>query len=202
MKKILLFIVLALTSLTSMAEFRWGPTAGLVVSNYYWREPLLESHKKCGFDAGLMGEIMIPGIGFGIDFALRYNMHSATVNLGDQIVWSSDGYENQTFTQHSLELPINLRFKWTRLDGFEHYAAPFAFVGPVFSFNVGKSTCKAIEQPECAIGLQFGLGGEFFEHLQLSASYVWGVTYAMRTVKLENLSGRHSYWNVSLAYLF
>lgn len=202
MKRFLLFILLIVSTLSASAEFRWGPTAGLNISNYYWRQPLLKSQYQCGFQAGLMGEIMIPGIGFGIDFAARYNMHGASVNLGDQYVWSSDGYKNQTFRLHAIDLPIHLRFKWTRMDGLEHYIAPFAYVGPVFSFNVAQSDCAAIEHPAGSVGIDFALGAEFLERIQLSVGYQWGTTYDLRTVKLDNLSGRTSAWNINVAYLF
>lgn len=202
MKKFIITVIVALTALSASAEFRWGPTAGLNISNYYWRQPLLDSNQKCGFQVGVLGEVMIPGIGFGIDFAARYNYQGASVNLADHYVWSSDGYKNTVFRLHSLEIPVNLRFKWTRMDGFEHYLAPFAYIGPVFSFHLSQSDCKAIEHPEGSVGLQFGLGAEILEHLQISASYVWGATYAARTVKLDNLSARCSSWNINLAYLF
>lgn len=193
---------MALVCLTASAEFRWGPIAGMNVSNFYWKQPLLKSGQQVGFQAGLLGEIMIPGIGFGVDFALRYDMRGAKINLGDHYVWSSEGYGEENLKLHTLEIPVNLRFKWTRMDGLEHYVAPFAFIGPVFQFNLGQSNCAAIEHPDGSVGLQFGLGGEFLEHIQLSASYIWGVTYDVRTVKLDNLSARTSSWNINVAYLF
>ena len=202
MKKLLTLILLTVVCLSASAEFRWGPTAGLNISNYYWKQPLLESNQKCGFQAGLMGELMIPGIGFGIDFAARYNMQGASVNLGDHKVWNSDGYENMDFRLHTLEIPVNLRFKWTRMDGLEHYIAPFAYLGPVFQFHLSQTKCAAIEHPAGSVSLQFGLGAEVLEHIQISASYSWGVTYCARTVKLDNMSARVSSWNVNLAYLF
>lgn len=202
MRKILALIILAITCLTASAEFRWGPTAGLNVSNFYWKQDLLASEQKCGFQAGVMGELMIPGIGFGIDFAVRYDMRGASINLGSQPVWSNDKYQDINFKLHTVELPVNLRFKWTRMDGLEHYVAPFAFLGPVFQFNVAQTDCGAIEHPAGSVGLQFGLGGEFLEHIQLSASYIWGVSYDIRTVKLDNMSARTSSWNVNVAYLF
>lgn len=193
---------MALICLTASAEFRWGPIAGMNVSNFYWKQPLLKSGQQVGFQAGLLGEIMIPGIGFGVDFALRYDMRGAKINLGDHYVWSSEGYGEENLKLHTLEVPVNLRFKWTRMDGLEHYVAPFAFIGPVFQFNLAQSKCDAIEHPDGSVGLQFGLGAEFLEHIQLSASYIWGVTYDVRTVKLDNLSARTSSWNINVAYLF
>ena len=103
---------------------------------------------------------------------------------------------------HTIQIPVHLRFKWTRMNGVEHYVAPFAFVGPTFNFKVASSKCDAIEKPAGSVGLQFGLGGELLEHIQLSLSYQWGVTYELRTVKLDNLSATASSWNINVAYLF
>ncbi len=202
MKKFVLLIVLAICSLTASAEFRWGPTAGWNISNYYWKQPLLKSSQKSGFQAGVMGELMIPGIGFGIDLGARYGYREATVNLGEYPVWNLDGYGDTTLKLHRLEIPVSLRFKWTRMDGLEHYIAPFAFVGPVFNFNLAQCDCGAIEHPAGSVSLQFGLGAEFLEHIQLSASYLWGTCYDIRTVKLDNNSARNSAWAINVAYLF
>ena len=197
-----LLIILAAVALTASAEFRWGPQAGLNINDYYWKQPLLKSDMRCGANAGLLGELMIPGIGFGVDFGLMYNLHSATIDLGSHYVWSSDGYKDIDYRMHTIQNPVHLRFKWTRMNGVEHYVAPFAFVGPTFNFKVASSKCDAIEKPAGSVGLQFGLGGELLEHIQLSLSYQWGVTYELRTVKLDNLSATASSWNINVAYLF
>lgn len=197
-----LLIILAAVALTASAEFRWGPQAGLNINDYYWKQPLLKSDMRCGANAGLLGELMIPGIGFGVDFGLMYNLHSATIDLGSHYVWSSDGYKDIDYRMHTIQIPVHLRFKWTRMNGVEHYVAPFAFVGPTFNFKVASSKCDAIEKPAGSVGLQFGLGGELLEHIQLSLAYQWGVTYELRTVKLDNLSATASSWNINVAYLF
>lgn len=202
MKKYIVTLLLLISALTASAEFRWGPTAGVNINNYYWKQPLLSSQYRCGLNAGLLGEIMIPGIGFGIDLGLNYNMHTATVNLGDHYVWSSDGYTDTNFTMHSIQVPVHLKFKWTRMNGVEQYIAPFAFVGPAFNFTVSQSKCDAIEHPTGNIALQFGAGAEFIEHIQVWFCYQWGVTYEMRTVKLDNMSARSSAFNINVAYLF
>lgn len=196
------FMLAIISISTAWGEFRFGPQAGFNVSNYFWKQPLIESKYGVGPTAGILGELMIPGIGFGVDMALRYNMDASRINLGEHYVWSSDGYGNDVFRLHQLQLPVNLRFKYTRLEGVERYVAPFAFVGPVFNFALKQGDCGAIEHPAASVGIQFGLGGEFFEHLQLSAAYQWGVAYQIRTVKLDNLSARNSGFNINLAWLF
>lgn len=184
------------------AKFRWGPEAGVNISNLYWKQDLVKTTRLCGPTVGIKGELMIPGIGFGIDVGLRYQMNGAHVNFGDKKIWSSSGYGNQNLWIHTLQIPVDLRFKWTRMEGFEDYLAPFVFVGPVFSFNCGTNHAPMVEVPGGTVDLQFGLGAEIFQHFQLSADYYIGLSYQTRTVKLDNFSARQRGWNVSLTYLF
>lgn len=201
-KQLLAAALIAATALGASAEFRWGPTAGINISNYYWKQDLLPSHQFVGPTAGLMGEVMIPGIGFGIDFALRYQMVGATVDFSKQPVWALDGYGNTKIWNHQFQIPVNLRFKWTRMEGLEQYIAPFAYGGPVFSFTVASTDCAALEHPAGWVALQCGIGAEIFERYQISAGYSWGVSYLQRTVKLDNFSSRTQGWQVNLAVLF
>lgn len=202
MKKFLLTTVLLAGALTASAEFRWGPTASAYFGNYKWRQPLIESTMQPSFSAGVIGELMIPGIGFGIDMGLQYAMHSAKLNLGAHEVWASDGYGIVPFKLHSIEIPVHLRFKWTRMEGVEDYIAPFAYVGPIVQFHVSQTKCAAIEHPVGSVALQFGIGAEIIKRIQVSGSYILNPTYEIQTVKLDNLSARNSGWTVTLAYLF
>lgn len=185
-----------------MAEFRWGPTAGLNVTTFTWKQKLVETRQACGFNAGLMGEVMIPGIGFGIDFGLRYAMVGADVDFGAKEVWAADGWGNEKVRLHTIQLPVNLRFKWTRLNGVEDIVAPFAYAGPMFQFQCSSTQKEMFDVPAGSVGIQVGLGAELWKHLQISAGYCWGVTYCTRTVKLDNFSARDSNWQVNVTYLF
>ncbi|MDE7413819.1 MAG: PorT family protein [Muribaculaceae bacterium] len=202
MKKIVSAILLLFVALSASAEFRWGPTAGVNISTLNWKQDLITTKYTAGVNAGLMGEIMIPGIGFGVDFGLKYALHGAKVNFGEKPVWSVAGFGNETVNFHTLQIPVNLRFKWTRMDGFERYVAPFVYAGPVFTFNLSTSKLDCIEHPEGSLGIQCGIGGEFYEHLQLSMGYLWGLSYDVRTVKLDNFSARNQGWQINLAWLF
>lgn len=202
LKKLALTIITVLISLSASAEFRWGPTVGMNINTLGWRQELLETKQMVGFNAGLQGELMIPGIGFGIDMALKYDRHGAKVNFGQWKLWQSQGLGNENVWFNTIQVPINLKFKWTRMNGLEHYVAPFVFGGPVFGFTCSTSRIDAIEHPAGYVALQCGVGGEFFEHLQLSAGYSWGVTYEVRTVQLDNLSAHPQGWFINLAWLF
>lgn len=194
-------MALVLLAATANAEFRWGPTAGLNVSNFYFKQNLLYSNQVVGPNVGVMGELMFPGIGFGMDFGLKYQMHGGKLMLGEFPVWQDD-YGNETSWIHTLQIPISLRFKYTNLYGIERTIAPFAYAGPVFSFTLGHNKLEALEYSGGQVGVQVGLGGELWERLQVMAGYYWGLTYEIRTVKLDNISARPQGWQVNLCWLF
>ena len=201
LRKSLITTALAVSARTASAEFRWGPTAGVNISTLHWKQNIAKTSQLAGMQAGLLGELMIPGIGFGIDIGLRYNLHGAHVNFGDHEIWSSTGIENQNVWLHTLEIPFNLKFKWTRMNGFEQTLAPFVYGGPVFNFTLGTNHAPAIEHPAGYVAIQVGLGAELFEHYQISAGYSWGVSYQVRTIKLENYSAQPRGWFVNFTYL-
>lgn len=201
MKKLVLALIASIIGIGANAELRWGPTASLNFNTFHWKEPLLETHLRTSFDVGVMTEIMIPGIGFGVDAGLTYGLRSSRINFGQWEVWNSDGFGNEVVNLHTVNIPLHLRFKYTRLEGVEETIAPLVYAGPVFSFNVA-GNCKALEQPVGTFSLDFGLGFELFQKVQVSVGYLWGLSYATRTIKLENLSARADGFRVNLAYFF
>lgn len=202
MKKIILTIVALIAFLPAFAEFRWGPQIGYNYSDFYWKQKLVTSKGASGFSAGAVGEVMIPGIGFGIDFGLLYQMHGGKVNFGERYVWSSDGYGNESIWLHQISIPLHLRFKYTRFGGIERTIAPFAYAGPQFDFTVGHGGHAPVEFPEGSVGIQVGIGAELLQRLQISVNYTWGVTYEVRTLKLDNFSARSQRWGVNIAWFF
>lgn len=199
-RKFLIIFAILGTALTSSAEFRWGPTVGANFSTFHWKQNLCKTSMLVGPQLGVAGEIMIPGIGFGIDLGLRYKMNGAKVNFGDYPVWSTDGIENQKVLMHTLEVPFNLKFKWIRMNGFEQTLAPFVFGGPVFNFNVATNKQPALDHPAAYVAMQCGVGGELFEHYQVAAGYSWGISYQVRTIKLDNYSAQPRGWFVNFTY--
>lgn len=204
MKKLLLSLIALFVSLSAAAEFRGGPMIGVNGSSLFWKQDLVSTHYRVGGSAGFLGEIMIPGIGFGVDFGLRYQLNGASVDFGERPVWSgAPDYMGKTDVWfHTIQIPLNLRFKYTRLEGFERILAPFVYAGPVFTFNVATNKVPVIEKPGGTVDIQIGAGAELIEHLQISGGYYWGVTYQVRTVKLDNFSARPQGWFVNVAWLF
>lgn len=190
-------------SFSSNAQFRYGPMVGGDMSNLHFKQDNLMTVKKTfGPSAGLVAEMMFPGIGFGVDLGLYYEQRGAKLDLGSREIWASQGYGNETARLHYLVVPFHLRYKYTRLNGFEDILAPFAYVGPSVGFLVAHSKIDCMQYPVGELGLDFGVGVEIKRNWQLSASYTMGMTYAIKDKVLSNYSARNSSWNLRLSYLF
>lgn len=207
----LLLILIAFITLpkSAVAQFRYAPVLGVTVNNLDFKQDLFTVDKAVGMQAGVMGELMFPGIGFGIDFSLLYNMMGARTNLGERKIWAADGFANPTVQMHMLQIPLHLRFKWTRMQGLEDYIAPFVYGGPDLALMLAHSTIKGTDgakNPYKYSGGDFGLtaggGFELFRRWQISVQYTWGMSYLLKTVKLDNQSAKNRQWAVRLAYMF
>lgn len=202
MKKILVIIAILAVAFGASAKFRWGPTVGLNIMDYQWRQKLIGNSQLAGFKVGVLGEVMIPGIGFGFDFGLNYVNHGGKVNFGEKEIWASDGIGNTDLRMHVVQVPVNLRFKWTRMNGLENYVAPFVYGGPQFNINVANTKCEAIDRNGLSVGLTCGLGVELWTRFQLSGGYVWDMTNDVKTKKLDDFYGRLQGWTVDFTVLF
>lgn len=204
--KRLIYIVLVAAAVISAqraeAQFRYAATAGVNISDLYFKQDLTAVSQSVGYSAGVQGELMFPGIGFGIDLGLLYNQLGATVDLGDKFIWSSQGYGNERVYLHYIQIPFHLRFKWTRMDGLEEKIAPFVTGGPDFTILAGHGRCKAFEYAGGELGLTAGIGAEIFRRWQVTVSYTWGMTYALKTKLLEDNWGRNRTWAVRVSYFF
>lgn len=196
-------IVITVGALQSSAQFRYGPMIGADLTNLNFKQKdILTPERSAGFSAGLAAEMMFPGIGFGIDLGLYYEQRGATLNMGDKLIWASEGLGRERSYLHYLVLPFHLRFKYTRMNGFEEKLAPIAFVGPSFGFLVGHSKNPALDYAGGDMGLEFGVGAEILQHWQITGSYNIGMTYALKAKILSNYSARNRTWNIRVAYLF
>lgn len=203
MKKYFISLLLLLTCFTSaFAEFRWGATAGFNYQKYTFKQKLIKVDPSPGFSVGVMGEMMFPGIGFGMDFGLNYEMHGSKLHFEDQVVWASEGFGSEQSYIHLIQIPVNLRFKYTRLDGLEQKIAPFVYGGPVFNIQCGHNSVPPLEYSSGSIGVQCAVGAEIYRRFQISAGYYWDLTYEARTRKLENFSQHPQGWQLKAVFFF
>lgn len=205
MKKLSMAIIAAIivfASFGASAQARWGAVAGVNISNLSWNQDLLSTDPSVGFQVGVTGELMFPGIGFGVDASLLYSQQGATLHMGDFPVWANDGIGNVRSYHHYLDIPIHLRFKYTNLNGIEGTIAPFVYAGPTFAIKLSHSHTDALEYPAMAFGLEGGIGAELFRRYQISVSYTWGMSYSVQTVKLDGYSAHNRNLAVKFAWMF
>ena len=210
LNRALLLILLAIVAVMPVAaQFRYSPLVGVTISDLKFKQDIFPVSKAVGAQAGVIGEMMFSGIGFGLDLGLLYNQMGANTNLGDRKIWSSDGFGKEHVMLHTLQIPLHLRFKWTRLEGLEDYVAPFIYGGPDFALCFAHSKIKGnpgVKNPfkyaGGDVGLTFGGGFELFKRWQLSVQYTWGMSYLVRTRKLDNMSARNRQLAIRLNYFF
>lgn len=212
--RIALFAVATIGATTGAhAQFRYGPILGGNVTNFHFKQKLVDVKSQFGGHAGLQAEMIFPGIGLGLDFGLLYYMNGAKVNLGQCAIWQGapelglKGFGNERVLLHNIQIPVHLRWKWTKMNGFEDYLAPIVYAGPDFNIQAGHSPVKAGNRKAFTfsggdVGITVGAGVELFKHYQITAGYTWGVTYVCKTRLLEDFSATCSGWQFRLAYLF
>ncbi|HRF68567.1 MAG TPA: porin family protein [Muribaculum sp.] len=191
-----------ITTVNASAQFRYGPMLGMDITTMKFNQKLFNVDSNVGFSAGLATELMFPGIGFGVDAGIFYQQRGATLNLGEREVWASQGYGKERCYLHYIEVPVNLRFKWTRMNGLEDYVAPFVFGGPTFSILAAHSDIKALDYPFGDVGLTAGFGVEIYRDWQVSGSYTWGLMTAASTKLLDDFNSKNRTWNVRVVYFF
>lgn len=207
MKNKLLSYILVILSMTvaagAHAEFRYGPTVGATMSDLRFKQSDIWSPKSTyGFSAGIVGEMMFPGIGFGVDIGLQYDMRGAGLNIGEFPMWEDEYPQELTLRLHYINVPVHLRFKYTNLNGFEDTLAPFLYAGPSVGFLVGHSKVDCLEYAGGELGVDFGIGAEIKRNWQVSFNYNWGLTYALKAKILTNYSARNSTFGLRVSYLF
>jgi hypothetical protein len=205
MKKILTLLILVCAffgSYSANAQFRYGPAVGVNISSLKFKQDLISVDKAVNYTAGIQGEMMFPGIGFGLDLGLLYEQLGANVNLGEKTIWASQGFGRERVYLHYIQIPFHLKFKYTNLNGLEDYIAPFVSGGPDFTLLAAHGSDKAFNYSGGELGLSVAVGAELYRNWQVSAGYTWGMTYSLKTQLLENFSARNRAWNVKVAYFF
>ena len=187
----------------AQTESRWGITLGANYNYIHFKQPgIIPSDRGWGPVAGVTGEVNIQGIGFSVDGSLLYSMRSGKLHYGDRKTWSSLGLANETCLMHNIDLPLNLKFKFQRLGGFENTLMPMLYVGPTFSFLVGKNLGDTNDYNPVSVLLHFGAGVEISRRVQVGASYSISIGETFRTRLLDEMIAKNRCWNATVTYYF
>lgn len=204
--KYTLITIALLSTLSSVAQpvRRWGITVGGNYNEIHFKQSdLFESDRMFGPSIGVTGDMMIPGVGFGIDASILYTMRQGRLHLGDRRVWESLGLGNEVARQHYIDVPLNLKFRYSRLGGLESTLMPFIYAGPTFSFLVGHNKVgDALKYTGVNVLLHAGIGVELFNKVQVSGGYSFSVGQNLGTKLLDDNVAKHRTWFVQATYFF
>lgn len=187
MKKILVTLLIAVMGIgAANAQFKFGVKAGLNVNHLSLSELKVDENNKAGWTAGVMTEFQVPIIGLCLDLSVMY----ARLN-------------NDADNKNFIQIPLNVKYKF-QLPVVSSFLAPYIFTGPSFDFKLDKNTVNAFKTKTFQAVWNVGLGIELIRHLQIGASYGFGINNIMDKV-ITDMTGEklhNNYWTITAAYLF
>lgn len=199
----LVIAAVAMLGLPAAAQFRIGPRIGTEVNSLRLSgdvKDTFSSSNRAGFTAGVEMEFTVPLIGIGCDVSAMYvrrNTESFSAKDALHLDFKTD--------KDYIEIPVNLKYK-LNLPVVGKLITPYVFTGPSFAFLTSKKAInEAFQNKSFDVAWNVGLGLQFFSHLQVGASYGFGITKAIETVssyKGQSVDGKNKYWTITAAWLF
>ena len=188
-KKIVAVCLVAIMGIgAANAGLRFGVKLGTNVNHLSTNiSSNFSKNNRAGFTGGVLAEYMTPLLGFGFDLGVQYAYLNSEIS------------DNKNF----IQIPLNLKYKIS-LPLVGKFLAPYIFTGPSFDFKLDKSTINAMKTKTFQAVWNVGLGLEFVHHLQIGASYGFGINNIADKILTEMTGQKYhnSYWTISAAYLF
>lgn len=194
-KTLLLAIVMvAGFSVPAAAQFHIGPRVGITVNQLHLNDKVFDAENRTGFTGGLMAEFTVPIIGIGLDASVMYvRREGVNKDVEDgEVIKNNRNY---------IGVPINLKWK-IGIPAVGHIVTPFLTTGPEFDFLCSKQTIDDMKRKKCDVSWNFGLGVELLKHVQVAASYGFGINNAVSGVTTTDVKGKDRFWTITAAYLF
>lgn len=186
-----LVVAFGLTALPASAQFRFGPKIGMNVNRLSFNKEIGNAENRAGFNAGVMTEFTVPVIGIGVDLSVMYVRRNDKFTVKDI---------KGNFHRDYIDIPLNLKWKMN-IPVINNIVRPFLTTGPDFAFLTNKKSFDNFKNKKCDVAWNFGLGVEFFKHLQIAGSYGLGLNKIVGTSD-NAIEGKNKYWTVTAAYLF
>lgn len=203
-------VLAAISCLPASAQFRIGPRVGVAVNSMRLNSSLFENDNRAGFTGGVQVEFTVPVINLGFDASVMYvHRVSNSTKKGayapsadDQAALESSSLRKRDY----IEIPVNFKYK-LGLPVVGKIISPYFFTGPSFAFLASKRDINAAYKNkafDCA--WNFGVGIELIQHLQVGASYGFGLGKSVKYIGVDPnatpIEGKNNYWTVTAAWLF
>ena len=193
----MLAILMGASAAQAGGLFKFGPKVGMTVNSLHFNNELFDSSNKAGWTAGLMTEFRIPVVGIGADLSLMYVRRNSQFMVQNEIT----DRNNRDY----IEIPLNRRYNFS-LPVVNKVLVPYLAVGPSVSVLTSKKSYEDFKNKSVDWALNFGIGVQLINHIDINARYGLGLTKAINTFSDNNqnagIEGKNRYWTVSVAYLF
>lgn len=196
-----LAIILAFSTITttSYGQIRLGIRGEVGLNKASFSKDAIEVENLNSFKLGPTVEVMLPAINFGVEASVLYNndrMDVAQLTSGE-----NSAREEISITNHYIDIPVNLKYKFGLLLPVKIYAAagPYARIhiaGDDIKFKnvVEDAKAKAFEA-----GINLGLGVEVFSRLAVGVNYGMQLTdnySADKRVWSDALNNKKNTWSI------
>ena len=196
-----LAIILAFSTITttSYGQIRLGIRGEVGLNKASFSKDAIEVENLNSFKLGPTVEVMLPAMNFGVEASVLYNndrMDVAQLTSGE-----NSAREEISITNHYIDIPVNLKYKFGLLLPVKIYAAagPYARIhiaGDDIKFKnvVEDAKAKAFEA-----GINLGLGVEVFSRLAVGVNYGMQLTdnySADKPVWSDALNNKKNTWSI------
>jgi len=205
MTRIKLLVIAAIVAiggvLPAAAQFKFGPKVGAAVNSLHFSRDVFDSDNRTGFTGGLMCEFTVPVVGIGLDASLMYVRRSVDADY-TPATGGPQATQTTTIGRDYITIPVNLKWKFNI-----PVVKPFLTTGPEFSFLTSRKAIKdAWRNKSVDYSWNVGAGVELLGHLQVAASYGFGLNKALRSAGLADnavsVDAKNRFWTITAAYLF
>lgn len=194
----------------AQAGFKIGPRIGLNVNKLSTSGKigdLFDSSNNCGFTVGVQAEYMTP-ISLGVDLSLMYTYMDYQV---EEDVTTTKQNVHPNFAKNFIEIPLNVKYK-IGIPIVKKIFSPYVFTGPSVALKLGKDKGHDGIKTNTKTAQwvwNLGIGLEFINHLQIGASYGFGMNNIVKdfevagtTLHAGEVKAKTGYWTVTAAWLF
>ncbi len=195
----------------AQAGFKIGPRIGLNVNKLNPDGKLLDGSNNCGFTLGVQAEYMTP-LSLGVDLSLMYTY------MDYKLEGDISGHEYKpNLAKNFIEIPLNIKYK-IGIPVVKKIFSPYIFTGPSVALKLGKDKGYDIEPINANAKANtktaqwvwnVGVGLEFINHLQIGASYGFGMNNIVKDFEVKGVNlqagevkAKTGYWTVTAAWLF
>lgn len=208
------FVIIAVVAMLTAAMpaqaqlFRWGVKVGTNVNSLKLENSELgdnfKKENRAGFNAGVTALVNVPFLGFAFDASLMY-VHRVNDFNGAPQLNGQDIDNGKLKKQDYLELPIHARYNFS-FPIISKIVVPYVFTGPSFAVLCSKkSVVNGFKNKSFNTAWDLGLGVRLVNHLEIGASYAFGMSKVAEMTNLSGKSvdvGKRNYWTITAAYLF